>query len=249
MNDIFHSDPLWVAMAKPCAICQDKAESIEAVSEDMMYVDVELLPECVPFTTAADVPRWYVAYTYPRHEKSVADQLTHKSVETFLPTCNKTSRWKDRQVKIALPLFPGYVFARICASARLTVLSIPSVIRMVSFKGVPVPVSDAEIDAVRLCIGRGATLHPHRFVAVGERVRVTKGVFEGLEGIVVRQNNSCKLVVTIALIHQAVALEIEADLLESIRTPVVPALVQELRATPQLRRAGTVWNPEVQHCG
>src|SRR5271169_2173392 len=104
-----------------------------------MDLDVEPLPECLPFAAAADVSRWYVAYTYPRHEKSVADQLAHKSVEIFLPTCTKTSRWKDRQVKIVLPLFPGYVFARIPANERLKVVSTPSVIRILSFKGVPAP--------------------------------------------------------------------------------------------------------------
>ena len=33
-----------------------------------------------------DTPLWYVAYTYPRHEKAVADQLELRLVETFLPT-------------------------------------------------------------------------------------------------------------------------------------------------------------------
>jgi transcription antitermination factor NusG len=166
---------------------------------------------------------WYVAYTYPRHEKLVADQLRHKSVESFLPTYTKTSRWKDRQVKIAVPLFPGYIFTRISASEKLKVVSVPSVIRMLSFNEIPVPVSDADIDDLRLCISRGSALQPHTFIAIGERVRVREGVFEGLEGFVVRHHNGCRLVVTIALIHQSVALEIEETLLERIIPPLPDA--------------------------
>jgi transcription antitermination factor NusG len=129
---------------------------------------------------------------------------------------SKPSRWKDRQVILNLPIFPGYVFTRIIATERLKVLSTPSVIHILSYRGVPAPVSDDEIDAVRLCVSRGATLQPHRFIAVGDRVRVKDGVFEGLQGIVVRYNNSCKVVVSIGLIHQSAALEIDADSLEQI---------------------------------
>jgi len=47
-------------------------------------------------------------------------------------------------------------------------------------------------------------------------VRVRDGIFEGLKGIVVRQNNKCKLVVSIGVIHQSVSLEIDPDCLELI---------------------------------
>jgi transcription antitermination factor NusG len=191
--------------------------------EDLMDFQVGPSSVCHSPAISLQLPRWYVAYTYPRHEKAVADQLAQRSVETFLPTYTQTSHRTDRRVKLELPLFPGYVFARICVNERLAVISVPSVIRLLSFKGAPVPVSDAELDAVRSCVGKGGNLVPHRFIAVGERVRVREGVFEGLEGIVVRNNNSSKLVVTIALIHQSVAIEIGADLLEHVQPQMAMA--------------------------
>jgi transcription antitermination factor NusG len=188
-----------------------------------MPVQVEHPPAFVPATSSMHYQRWYVAYTYPRHEKLVVDQLAQKSVESFLPTLTKTSRWKDRQVKIDVPLFPGYLFVRMLASERIKVVSIPSVIRILSFNEVPIPVSDADIEDVRLCINRGGTLQPHRFIAIGERVRVREGIFEGLEGFVVRHRTGCRLVVTVALIHQSVALEIEDTLLECVCPPLIHA--------------------------
>ena len=171
----------------------------------------------------AQIPKWYVAYTYPRHEKSVAEQLCQKSVESFLPTYAKTSRWKDRRVRLELPLFPSYVFTRIAACERAKVLAVPSVIRILSSRGVPEPVNESEIDAIRMCVGRGAAFEPHRFIAIGERVRVREGPFEGLVGIVQRHDNQCKLVVSLGLIHRSVALKIDADLVEPVwprRLPV-----------------------------
>jgi transcription antitermination factor NusG len=200
----------------------------------MMDFQVEPLPVGLRCGSASQVLHWYVAYTYPRHEKSVADQLAQKSVEVFLPTFTRTSQWKDRRVRLDLPLFAGYVFIRIAANERRQVLSTPSVIRIISFRGIPVPLSDAEIDAVRLCIERGATLQPHRFIAIGDCVRVKEGTFAGLEGIVVRYDNGCKLVVSIGLIHRSVALEIEADCLEHIRPSGLTACAHDSRSARQV---------------
>jgi transcriptional antiterminator NusG len=163
-------------------------------------------------------PHWFATYTYPRHEKAVADQLAQKGVEMFYPTISTVSQWKDRRVNLEIPLFSGYVFARICAIEKAKILSVRSVIKILSVRGAPVPVSDDEIDSVRLCIQRGAKLQNYSFPVVGDRVRVKRGVFEDLEGTVVRHNNGCKLIVSISLIQQSVALEISADLLERITT-------------------------------
>jgi transcription antitermination factor NusG len=129
---------------------------------------------------------------------------------------SKKSVWKDRKVTIEVPLFPGYIFTRIAHQERLKVVSIESVVRMLSFNEVPVSICDDEIEAIRMCVTRGATLTPHRFIAIGERVRVKEGIFQGLEGFVSRHHNGCSLVVTVALIQQAAALEIEESCLERV---------------------------------
>lgn len=159
---------------------------------------------------------WYAAYTQPRHEKAVAQQLEFKGVEVFCPTFPLESKWKDRTVRIAAPLFPGYVFTRICSSQRALVLSAPGVIRILSANGRPVPIPPAEIEAVRLCLAETTRLERHSIVEGGTRVRVRSGPFLGLEGTVVRQNETCKVLVSIAAIHQAVALELDCDCLEPV---------------------------------
>lgn len=175
------------------------------------------LPELSPESDIRITSCWYAVYTYPRHERSVADQLERKSVETFLPTFTSQSRWKDRRVEIARPLFPGYVFTRIGLGERLKIVSIPSVVRILSFNGKPATIPDQEIETIRLCMTGAARLEPHLFLAVGERVRVRSGAFEGAEGIVIHQNNRCKILISIGLIQQSVALEIESSQLERVR--------------------------------
>jgi transcription antitermination factor NusG len=158
---------------------------------------------------------WYAVYTYSRHEKAVKACLDAKAMEVFLPTVTVQSRWKDRNMQVDLPAFPGYVFVRISLGERGKVLSAPGVVRILSFNGVPAPIHHAEIDALRLCLEKcGPILEPHPFLEVGERVRVRAGSLQGLEGWITRKKGACRLVLSIALIHQSVAVEVDASLLE-----------------------------------
>jgi transcription antitermination factor NusG len=159
------------------------------------------------------VSRWYAAYTLPRHEKLVAQQLSQKSVESYLPLYEAIHRWKDRRARVDMPLFPGYVFVQIPICERLKVLEIASVLRIVSFNGQAAPLPDGEIEALR-----NALIHrkaePFPYLAVGKRVRVITGSLEGLEGVVVRRKGNLRIVVSLHFIMQSVALEIDAADLE-----------------------------------
>lgn len=184
----------------------------------LLSSQVEVVTSVLSPSVFTDIVAWYAVYTYPRHEKVVTEQLEWKSVEVFLPTFAAERAWKDRKARLRLPLFPGYVFTRIHPSERVKVVATPGVVRILTFNGVPASIADSEIDAIRLCVDRGGTLEKHPFLKVGERVRVLTGAFEGLEGIVTRYKNGCKLVVSIDLIRQSVALEISAELLEPLRS-------------------------------
>ena len=49
-------------------------------------------------------PRWYAAYTRANHEQSVRERLEQRSVESFLPMYETVRRWKDRRMRLRLPL-------------------------------------------------------------------------------------------------------------------------------------------------
>src|SRR5258706_3361420 len=132
-------------------------------------------------------PSWYAAYTSANHEKRVAEHLGVRLVEHFVPLYESMRRWKDRKVRLQLPLFPGYVFVRLARSERLRVLQVPGVARLVGFNGLPCALPDSEIEAMQACLARKACLEPHPYVQVGRRVRVKAGPLCGLEGMVVRR--------------------------------------------------------------
>lgn len=154
-------------------------------------------------------PRWYAVYTFPRHEKSVADQLKFKAVESFLPVFEKKSQWKDRTARVQLPLFPGYVFVNIPLCHRVRVMELPGVVRLVGFQGHPEPLPEGEIESLRtFLLFRKA--EPHPYLSAGKRVRVTAGPLTGLEGVILRRKGKMRIVVSIDSIQRSIALELEA---------------------------------------
>jgi transcription antitermination factor NusG len=157
---------------------------------------------------------WYAAYTYPRHEKTVFEQLVQKSVECYLPLCEEVHRWTDRSVRVQLPLLPGYVFVRIRLSERRNVLSVASVIRILSFNGQPQPLPESEIEALKRSLQYRRVERLPYYLSKGDKVRIKSGPLQGLEGIVERQRGRSRIVISINAIMNSVAVDLQADDLE-----------------------------------
>jgi len=160
-----------------------------------------------------DAPLWYAAYTLPRHEKAVAEQLGIRQVETYLPLYLSARRWAGRRASVLLPLFPGYVFVRISLSERTRVLDYPSVLRLVTFNGKPAPLPDGEIERLRATLKLGKA-EPFPFLVPGKRTRIKSGPLAGLEGIIVRRKGKMRLAVSIDAIQRSVIFDLDASDLE-----------------------------------
>jgi transcription termination/antitermination protein NusG len=159
---------------------------------------------------------WYALYTCSRHEKCVAQQIEQRSIACFLPMYRTVRRWKDRRKEMELALFPGYVFVRMAMRDRLRVLELPSVVRLVSFNGQPAVLPEAEIEQLRQRLSRGGCMEPHPYLRIGRRVRVCGGPMQGLEGIIVRRKDRCRVVFSLDLIMRSVAVEVDEDDVEPV---------------------------------
>jgi len=153
---------------------------------------------------------WYATYTCANHEKHVAAGLQSRALECFLPLYRSVRRWKDRRVTLDLPLFPGYLFVRLALRDRMRVLQIPSVVHLVSFSGQPVAIPDDEMDRLRRGLSHTSCAEPHPFLTVGRRVRIIRGPLAGCEGILRRNKNNFRFVISIDLIRSACAVDVDA---------------------------------------
>jgi transcription antitermination factor NusG len=72
-----------------------------------------------------------------------------------------------------------------------------------------VAVDPADIAAIRRVLDSGFPAQPWPFLAEGTRVRVTNGPLENLEGVIVREKGSDRLVVSVHLLMRSVSVEID----------------------------------------
>jgi transcription antitermination factor NusG len=113
-------------------------------------------------------------------------------------------------VRLELPLFPGYMFVRLALAARLRVLEVPGVVRLIGFNGQPVPLPESEIETLRRGVLSASRVEPHPYMTVGSRVRIVRGPLQGVEGILSRKKNLYRVIVTINVIARAAAVEVDA---------------------------------------
>lgn len=160
--------------------------------------------------------KWYAVFTVPRSEKSAIKHLDLRRIESFLPTYETVQVWKNRQrKKIIHPLFPSYLFVHIHRRERVEVLQSPGVLQIVGTSREPLPLQDSEIDFLRSSC-REKRLEPYRELVVGEKVRIKNGALQGVNGVLVRRNNSLRFVLTLELINQHAAIEVDARDLEPV---------------------------------
>lgn len=139
----------------------------------------------------------------------------HADIENFLPLYSQVHNWTNRRrVTVQLPLFPNYLFVRSERQNRGRVLRVPGVLSLVGRGFDPTPMSDFEVEALR------SGLHlrkcePHPLLVVGARVRIKVGPLEGMEGVLLRNKNNLRVVLTVGLINQSVAVEVDASDVES----------------------------------
>ena len=153
---------------------------------------------------------WFAIWTKSRHEQVVRTQLEQKSIEAFLPTVTRWSRWKDRKKKIDWPLFPGYCFARFDPRERLNILKCGGVVNIVSIEGEPAPIPEYEIDAIRQLLESELAYDPCPMIHEGMMVEVKHGPLKGVVGRLSRKNEKARLVLSVDLIGQAVSVEVDA---------------------------------------
>jgi transcription antitermination factor NusG len=136
--------------------------------------------------------------------------LTAKGFEVFLPLYESVRRWKDRKKLLSLPLFPCYVFVRGGLDRRLPVVTTPGVHMILTHGEKVAVIPQDEIEAIRRTVDGTYRVEPHPYLKVGERVRVIRGSLEGVEGVLLRKKNVCRLVLSVAMVAQSVAVEIDA---------------------------------------
>jgi len=166
--------------------------------------------------------RWYSVSVLSNFEKKIAEQIRTAAAqegledqidEVLVPTEEVIEIRRGKKVPTERRFMPGYVLVRMEMSDRAYHM-INSINRVTGFlgpQGRPLPMRDAEVNAILNRVEEGAET-PRVMISfdVGEKVRVNDGPFEGFEGTVedVDEGNA-RLKVSVSIFGRATPVELE----------------------------------------
>jgi transcription termination/antitermination protein NusG len=164
--------------------------------------------------TAAACP-WHALYTRSHCEQLVYEQLTAKGLHLFLPKMQVWSQHAGVRHRIAVPMFPGYLFLHslVDSAIYLQVHQARGLVRILGqgWDRLAV-VPDEEIQAIHAVLRSRLPVHPHPYLREGQRVHVRRGLLSGVEGILVgHKANKGRLVLSVELLQQSVAVEVDCS--------------------------------------
>jgi transcription antitermination factor NusG len=160
---------------------------------------------------------WYALYTRPRFEKKVDSILKQKDLHSFLPVRSTIHHWSNGKRRIAEPLFPSYVFLHADLSERCLALQSYGVARFVSFGGQPARIPDEQIEDIYRILQHGYDPEPFCRLNKGDMVEIVSGPLQGLRGIYVEDRGMRRLVLSVDIIRQAIAIAVEKGQIRRIK--------------------------------
>lgn len=171
----------------------------------------------LPATVATACP-WYALYTRSHCEQLVYEQLTAKGFHLFLPKMQVWSQRAGVRHRIAIPMFPGYLFLHSLVDSA-TYLEVRKARGLVCILGQGwdrlAVVPEEEIQAIYAVLRSRSPIYHHPYLQEGQRVRVMRGPLSGVEGIFIGgKANKGRLVLSVELLHQSVAVEIDCTNVE-----------------------------------
>jgi transcriptional antiterminator NusG len=160
--------------------------------------------------TSPSAQPWLALVVRSRHEKSVQTILDAKGYRTSLPLVRcihkrrAGSAWDSQR-----PLIAGYVFAVYDRENPFRIVTTPGVVQIVSYGGEPGTIPESEIEALERIAASGLPVANCGYTRVGEKVELIDGPLRGVQGIVLRDAKTTRLVVGVELLQRSVTIEID----------------------------------------
>jgi transcription termination/antitermination protein NusG len=158
--------------------------------------------------------RWFVIHTKPRWEKKFADYCYKREINYYLPLQKSIKEYGKRKVVFTKPLFPGYTFVKCTLSDKSILLRSGSVVRFIKVPDEKELLTD--LKNIYDTLSYDVPVKPHAYVKEGYTVKINKGPYVGVEGIVLDADNPTEVIIGIHLIQQAVCIQVSPTDIELV---------------------------------
>lgn len=166
-------------------------------------------------------PHWIVAYTAPRLEKRVAQRLSERGIENYLPLLKQRRKWSDRIKIVETPLFGSYIFARIVRGQLAAFLNTDGIVIPISFNHLNhndlAIVPDEQIQSVRRLVDAEQQLFLRQeSMHKGIDVIVREGPLAGMRGTLLSDCDEGNFSIRIEAINTTLVTQIDQQLLDTV---------------------------------
>jgi DNA-binding response OmpR family regulator/transcription antitermination factor NusG len=147
-------------------------------------------------------PHWVVLKTRPWRERQAEQAIAAGGIETYVPLLSA-----DEHDGAAMPLFPGYLLARVDLSVGdlLRIRSAAGVAYILPHGGPPLALPDDLIEAIRTRVSTS-----ERGLRQGDRVKIMRGPFQWLEAVFDRRSNPAGRVrILLEFVQRTVAIDMD----------------------------------------
>jgi transcriptional antiterminator RfaH len=163
--------------------------------------------------------RWYVAQTHPHAEAKASFHLERQGFAVYAPRYMKQRRHARRVDKVAVPLFPGYVFVAIDLAAQrwLAIDSTSGVTRLVRDGDRPAPVPLLVIDGLKARENTDGFVQLERRprFSPGDKVRIVGGAMCDCFGLYEGMSPRDRVSVLLELLGRKVRVTLDSQIIEA----------------------------------
>jgi transcriptional antiterminator RfaH len=154
---------------------------------------------------------WIVVNTHPHKEATAIINLENQGFATYCPLLRRQVRHARKTRSVLRPLFPGYIFVDSPdETSWRPVLSTLGVRSLVRSGDQPSRLDSQFIDALRAREADGVIVAPATPYAVGQRIRISEGPFDGTVATIITLDEKDRLVVLMELLNRPVRVRLDA---------------------------------------
>ncbi len=172
-----------------------------------------------PVVIAAPMPqRWYILRMHPNYDLKAERQLHERGISAYVPKETQTVRGcRKRKVTKTVPIFPGSMFIPdFDADIIKLKANADGIGGFIQQSGKWLEISLGVMGQIRGVAARLNRDPMKRKYHVGQRVRITKGIFEFCEGEIERVDSRYRLSVLIEFLGAKSSLQLDEDGIEAV---------------------------------
>ncbi len=155
---------------------------------------------------------WTPVRTKPRQEKKLTRYCVANNIPYYLPLIQKNHCYGNKKATFFSPMFSGYVFCRIDGDLFSKLQLSNAVVYKIPVDKYSEQTLIQELKSIRFFerMSNSCKIEICPELIAGTPVEISRGPFQGITGIVQSRKNKLMLIISIELLGQTAAVEINA---------------------------------------